>query len=240
MNKGLPLLGLLAAVILVSGCIGIVQNIPCEIGSENVISQDFTFSEFHSLDNLISADVYLTQDTEQSVRVEAEDNIIEMLRMNVQDEKLSIRSGQCFSSTRPVNIYISMKEVEELSNSASGDIIGQAEIVSDTLKLDVTGSGSTDLDLDAYMLETIISGSGDLILGGVADNHTSEISGSGSMKAFDFQTQKASIRSSGSGNAEVSVSEELDVIISGSGSIFYRGDPVITQTITGSGRLIKA
>ena len=51
----------------------------------------------------------------------------------------------------------------------------------------------------------------------------------------DAQTRVADITISGSGSAEVNVSEQLDIKISGSGDVYYRGNPSINIDISGSG-----
>jgi hypothetical protein len=43
----------------------------------------------------------------------------------------------------------------------------------------------------------------------------------------------------GSGRVVVAASQALDVHTSGSGAVTYRGDPAVTQDISGSGRLVK-
>src|SRR5918994_779171 len=45
---------------------------------------------------------------------------------------------------------------------------------------------------------------------------------------------------SGSGDAEVSAGERLDVAVDGSGDVRYHGDPAVTQHVDGSGDLSRA
>jgi hypothetical protein len=66
------------------------------------------------------------------------------------------------------------------------------------------------------------------------------VSGSGDLKAFNFKTRRTETQISGSGNSEISVSENLTVRISGSGDVAYKGNPKIDSRISGSGRLINA
>ena len=68
-----------------------------------------------------------------------------------------------------------------------------------------------------------IEGSGDIELTGRADEHTLEIDGSGNFDGQDFETERARVSISGSGDVEVFVTGELDAEISGSGEIRYTG-----------------
>lgn len=84
-------------------------------------------------------------------------------------------------------------------------------------------------------------GSGSLRLRGEASDYTATIQGSGSINAFDHATRTTIVTVSGSGTAEVFVTEQLDVTIDGSGNVRYRGDPTnVNQEISGSGTVSKA
>lgn len=61
-----------------------------------------------------------------------------------------------------------------------------------------------------------------------------------SRPAFGLGSQRANIRIDGSGDAEVTVAEELNVRILGSGDVLYKGTPTIDEDINGSGRVIDA
>jgi hypothetical protein len=139
----------------------------------------------------------------------------------------------------PGNLYVSMEEVKDLAGSGFVNIIGQSEIITDTLGLSVTGSGSFDLILNAKELNTNIAGSGKANLKGRTTVHNSVISGSGNIKAFNLSTERTHITISGSGNAEVDASKELDVNILGNGNVFYTGDAAVNQSVSGSGKIAK-
>ena len=103
----------------------------------------------------------------------------------------------------------------------------------------LSGSGSiTARDMTVKELKLEISGSGTVTPTGKAQKMTAAISGSGSVKAAGLETDSASISIAGSGAADVWATKELEIDISGSGNIRYKGQPVIkSQSISGSGRV---
>ena len=108
----------------------------------------------------------------------------------------------------------------------------------DKLALELTGSGEIELDVETKQLGSIIAGSGEIRLRGSAKALQHTISGSGDLNAFNLETESAEIKITGSGNCELSASNRLHVIISGSGTVFYRGDPrTVSQEVTGSGKV---
>ncbi|TKC09296.1 GIN domain-containing protein [Pedobacter frigoris] len=71
------------------------------------------------------------------------------------------------------------------------------------------------------------------------DSFKVNISGSGEADLEKLEAKKADIDISGSGDAKIKVLENLKARISGSGKIYYLGNPVIDSKISGSGKVIK-
>jgi len=88
-------------------------------------------------------------------------------------------------------------------------------------------------------LEVNLAGSGDIFLRGFADHTDLTISGSGTIHAYDLEQNNCLVNISGSGNMYVFVNELLDVHITGSGDVNYRGTPDVRTRITGSGSVIN-
>jgi hypothetical protein len=63
------------------------------------------------------------------------------------------------------------------------------------------------------------------------------ISGVGNIYAYDMPVNECVIRVSGTTTCQVHVIDRLDVIISGVGNIWYRGNPDITTDISGVGNV---
>jgi len=66
------------------------------------------------------------------------------------------------------------------------------------------------------------------------------LTGSGGFSGFALSAQSCQVNINGSGNCEVSTALRLDVSITGSGSVFYKGTPSIKDHISGSGRVVNS
>ncbi|MBL0200764.1 MAG: DUF2807 domain-containing protein [Chitinophagaceae bacterium] len=73
---------------------------------------------------------------------------------------------------------------------------------------------------------------------GTAQNFYSKVDGRGSSYMLNMVTDKADATITGSGKTEITASNQLKVKIIGSGKLYYRGTPVITTSITGSGTVL--
>lgn len=230
------IVGLFAAVLL-SGCMGP----SCVIGSGNLINETRMVDSFNSIELQGSSNLYLTQGLPQPLRIEAEDNILKALNIHVEAGKLIIGTEACITTTKPIKIYATTKDVNRLEISGSGTISSKSKILADSLDLALSGTGIIDLELKAKRVRTEMAGSGTIRLRGAADDHNTFISGSGKIGAYDLTTKRSKISISGSGVAQVNVSQEIDARISDSGMVYYRENPdKISKEISGVGDMQKA
>ncbi|HMR43235.1 MAG TPA: head GIN domain-containing protein [Saprospiraceae bacterium] len=212
----------------------------CEHGSGSTVSRDLQLDDFHSVTLEISGDVYVRQGNDFSVTAEGQENILDLLDTDVHNGVWEIDFTDCVSNFRNLKIFITMPEVRALTATASGDIRSENVLEADDLVLLATGSGNIILDLDANNVEATSTGSGDIRLDGFCDNLNVVLTGSGDFEGFSLKAGNADVRTTGSGDAEVNVEDNLTVRITGSGDVSYKGNPSISSTITGSGRLINA
>lgn len=225
---------LLLSVLMVGFClIFAVASLAADL-----VSETRDVEPFDSVKMSGSGNLYITQGESTGLRVEAKQRVLDNLLTHVEGGVLVIKKKTGWSGRGKVNAYVTMIEVKRLALAGSIKLIGQTPVASESLTLKVAGSGQIDLDVDVQKLSTSISGSGEANLRGRAAAHDFKASGSGELDGFELETEKTKIVLNGSGRAEVSVSQEMDVKISGSGKVFLKGEGKIGDLkISGSGRV---
>ena len=188
-------------------------------------------------------DVFIIPDSSFSVKLEADENLIQYIRTSVSGNTLIVDQGtrKCLRSDNPIRITVYMPQVEYLNLTGSGMITGE-NIESDVLKVHLTGSGLIDLKgLKTGLLDALITGSGEMVFWGETLDADLDITGSGMIKAFHLESVNCIANISGSGSMEIKVKKQLTAYISGSGNIYYQGNPpTVSVNITGSGAVIPA
>ncbi len=168
--------------------------------------------------------------------MEAEDNLLPYLQTSVTNGVLTVRMNQsCVRNTKPINLYATMSEVRGLSVGGAGNIVSQSPLTSDQISVGIVGSGSIDLNVNATALNSSITGAGSEKVGGKVSTHRVLIAGTGTLDAYDLGTASTIIDITGTGTANVTVSENLSVKISGAGTVIYRGNPTVTKEVIGVG-----
>jgi len=243
---------IMTAMLLFTGC---YKTYHVE-GNYNVMTETRQFPTFERVFNEGNFEVYIIQDGLSEVEIEAESNLIPLIRTRIEGSALVIDTKDDLRNNYPMILTVHTEVLEEIRLSGSGileaeniqagdievDLSGSGSMVftgtCDELECDLSGSGTIDLGLDCNLLDADISGSGDIEAWGTAHDGDLGISGSGSIRAYELIQQECHAKISGSGSMYVTVEEHLWVNISGSGSVHYMGSPVIETNITGSGSVI--
>ena len=213
MRNRLPAAGL--AVLLVLSSCGVVS------GSGHVETETRQVSGFTAIDLAGSGEVGVEQGDSESLTIEADDNVLPRLTSEVSDStlKLGKKGGITVGTKNPIRYRVTVKDLTGVGVSGSGSVKAQ-EMTLQTLRVDISGSGTVDLS-------------------GSAVEQDIQVSGSGQYEAPELLSDKASVEISGSGEVAVAVSRELKIDISGSGTVTYSGDPSVQQSVSGSGKVIK-
>ncbi len=120
--------------------------------------------ELHS-----SFDVFLTEGSQSDVKIEAEENIIPHIDLQVVNGILNIDSEDniWLRPKRKIKIYVTSPSFSRIQNTGSGDITSQMRISNDSkMNIDLTGSGDLKLDVDAPEVSASVTGSGGIKLSG--------------------------------------------------------------------------
>ena len=207
--------------------------------------------------------VTVEQADEQLIRAVGQENIINDLDLDVNNGVWTVRldDSKCYSNLS-LEIRIFVPIIEGVIANGSESVVLNSFDSLDNFLLEVGGSGVVfqsgilnigdtytirhkgSSDVVTYFetsdLDFEMTGSGNLAMRGSANQSQMVIAGSGSLSGFELISQICGIKTSGSGDAQLTVIDSLDVAISGSGNVSYKGRPVILLEDTGSGELIDA
>ena len=186
-----------------------------------------------------SGTLYLTQDDENYILIEARSDVLPHIRTRVRNGILVIDldSWRGFNAGRMV-FHLHLDEIDHIETSSSGDIYCE-EIVSGDILLRSSSSGGIEIGrLEADGIEAVLSSSGNISVRGSAEAQEVRVSSSGDYEAADLETAVTGARLSSSGGAVVWATKELNVEISSSGDLSYFGNPRIEDIeISSSGSI---
>ncbi|GHA79018.1 head GIN domain-containing protein [Pontibacter akesuensis] len=233
--KFLKLTSLLLATALLS--FSCDDNGFCLEGEGGTETRSLQLANISGVDVSGNAKVYISRGSQQSVEVRGQANVLDELETKVEDGVWSVEFDRCLRNHEPVEVYITVPELQRAHVGGSGYIELKDMFESRAFDTSVSGSGDILLRVATERLDADISGSGTIRAAGMANRQDVSISGSGKYKAQDAMSREVSISISGSGEAEVNASEQLNADISGSGRVYYTGSG--NSSVSGSGKVVK-
>lgn len=220
-----------------------------------VTKKPLELPEFKSIYLNSNYTVYLKQTNKQEVNVEALTEIFSATDIKVENGILMINIERKPETANKslwakiddiklnptMKLYVSMKNIDELMVNSNGKIISENSLAANNLNLAVNGSGSMDIDIKGDIVKAEVSGSGNLALRGYATSFDGLVSGSGTINGFTCPVESAKIKVTGSGMAELNVTNMIDATILGSGQIKHKGNTKNAQKkIYGAGSIDRA
>lgn len=225
-------------MLLLSLCL-IIAASGCTIngwGSGNLTNEtkDVNGVKQVSLDGM--GTIVLKQGDEESLTIEAEDNIMPHIQSKVEGDKLSISyDTNTPTPTKDIKFYLTVKDINSIIISGAGKIESEG-FKTQIMSISMDGAGNGDLaGLTLEKLTVNIAGAGKMILAGKCTEQTITISGAGNYDAKDLVTETTTINIDGAGKGTVNAKKVLNAIISGAGSLNYLGSPQVNQQVSGGG-----
>jgi len=233
------LLLLLGLALILSSCSDFCGDSVC--GSGSILSEKGEVAYFHSIEIRGGCQVLFEKGLQQELIVEAEQNILPLIKTWVRnDGTLIVESERSYSSRRGVTVYASMLEVRNFSIIGVGKVVGKQPFSTGELTLLIDGTGNIEMNVNAENVYSTINGGGYVGLSGSAEFHRVKINGAGNLDALDFVTSVYELTIIGAGYCHIHVTDVLELVLAGAGIVYYKGEPkVINSQITGAGKLVK-
>jgi len=215
-------------------------------GNGNVVTEERNVGNYDGVSVAGWFDVELVSGNEGTITLEGEENLLEHIETKIKDGNLVIKTESGYNlqpsswKGKSILVTVPVEDINSVTMSGSGDIVGKTPLRSDTFEVVMSGSGDITLEVNSGDLETVLSGSGDIRLSGSASTFRVKVSGSGDVHAYDLEARDVEAVVSGSADIKVTATENLKARVSGSGDITYRGNPEKIDTkSSGSGDIEK-
>jgi hypothetical protein len=235
---------IIGAVISAAAFTGCYFPGPCIQGYGPLMLEIRDIENFTAVSNAGSFEVQVTLADTFGVEVEAQENLLAIIETYVSGSTLIVKTknGLCIGNGAPVVVYVSLPELEEVRNTASGYIYADRADIEE-FEMSNTGSGNISIDsVFAYSFSVKNSGSGQVFISGFyGDDINISQTGSGTIDAGTIHgAADININHTSSGRIYVTVYDgmEVDARLSGSGRIRLFGDAEMAEySLSSSGKI---
>jgi hypothetical protein len=235
----------------------------------NTITRDEDFSDFTIVDigSAFEAEITqsnsaeITQSNSYSIKITADENIMEHIQVSKTGETLSIsiKPGILIQAVT-LKADITMPELHELRFSGATHGIATGFSSPHNLTLTLSGASSLDPDISAGHAEISLSGASNLkgtltasgdakliisgastveLTGSAEDLEIGEGAGASHLDLSTFPVTNANVNLSGGSSATIKLDGRLDADISGASHLYYIGEPTMGNIVTSGGSTVS-
>lgn len=212
-------------------------------GTGPVVRRTVDAANFEILSMEVPATLFYSPSPTFKVELEAQQNILDLIKTEVRNNAVffSVKNNANIRTRGEIKIYVEAPDLNHLQLAGNGNIVVMKPYRPDVLYLGISGNGSISIPLlESNRLLADIDGSGNIVIdNGFAVNADIDISGSGLADWENLATDSLTSRIRGSATIRVFTNKYLKTVITGSGSLYYKGNPVIESQVSGTGKIVK-
>lgn len=196
------------------------QSKPTIRGSGTASSENRVAGFVNQIDVIGDFEIDITCGKTNSIKVEAEDNILPLIETKFEDEKLTISTKEEITALKIVKIIVTLHSLSEIDSDGKSKITVHS-IHSDELEISANEEGVIELD-------------------GKVDDLNINIDDEAKVLAKGLLAKNTNVNIYGDGMAEVHARKYFDASVKGKGVIDYWGDPEeIKISASGGGSVNK-
>lgn len=156
--------------------------------------------------------VEITAGKDFAVLVDADDNLLQYIKTEVNGDVLHIETTERINSTTPIRVRISAPNIESIEASGASKV-SLAGVKNSNLRVDTSGASKVKIE-------------------GETSEVTVEVSGASSVDAESLKAKTADVDASGASSVNLFVTERLVSDASGASRISYSGNPTSVEKKT--------
>lgn len=218
----------------------------CIQGTGEVTTETRTATPFNEIVLYNRVNVILTQDTVNTIQVEAGRHLLSGIETTISNNVLTIDDKNTCNWARDldtrVNVYIHANGLQKISYYGSGDVSSANTLQGEKMTIDSwEGVGSFKLNLNVQFCDVILRrNNADVTLAGTCDSAYVYCGDQGKADLRNLACKQVYVDHKGIYDTYVNASEWLFANVLYKGNIYYRGNPASKQAVcTNSGKLIS-
>ena len=210
-------------------------------GNGNVITQERTINEpFSTIKATEGLDVYLTQSDIESISVEADKNLHDLILTEVEDGVLKIHTKQNIGKASSKKVKVSFKDISSIISTSGSDVYSTNTITVENLNLKSTSGSDMKLDVNTTTLNCKSTSGSDLRLSGKTIKLIAEATSGSDIKAADLMAESSEVKATSGADITVNTSKELTARATSGGDVKYYGNPEkVDKSDSSSGSIRK-
>ena len=195
-------------------------------GNGNVVTDErSTNSGFSTINATEGLDVYLTQSDNESIVVEADENLHDLILTEIKDGVLKIHTKENIGKCKAKKVLVSFKDISQIIATSGSDVYSTNAINADNLDLKTTSGSDMTLEVNTNTLTCESTSGSDLKLSGRTRALIAEATSGSDIKAGHLIAESSEVKATSGADITINTSKELTARATSGGDINYYGNP---------------
>ncbi len=210
-------------------------------GNGNVTIEDRNLNEpFTSIKATEGLHVYLTQSDTESISVEADENLQELIITEIENGVLKIHTKENIGRSQSKKIMVSFKTLSGVTSTSGSHVYSTNTITTDNLELKNTSGSNMTLKVNTTILHSRSTSGSHLRLSGNTSKIIAEATSGSSVKAGDLHAEYSEVKATSGARMTINTSKKLIAKATSGGHVKFYGNPeTVKKSDDVSGSIFK-
>lgn len=194
---------------------------------------------FDKLDVAGDVKVYLTKSADEKVKIVATNIEIADVLTTIDGKTLRIELSRGIHKDASVEVWVSYKEMRDISVSSSGRLSMQNPLDGDKVVLNANTNGEIDAELNITTVDVKVNQGGTIRLNGKTGSIDAKVSSKGILSALELKSDSTYAQVGSAGTAKVFAASLLDATVKLGATLTYSGSPKQKSIKSGVGASVN-
>ncbi|WP_299334125.1 head GIN domain-containing protein [uncultured Psychroserpens sp.] len=209
--------------LLLMSCINITPGVK---GNGNVSTVDRTIEEdFNQVEVSRGLDVYLTQSDSPMLKVQADENLHDIIITEVENGVLKIYADKNISTSESKKVMVNVKDLDLISATSGSDVFSTNTLEADAIKLITTSGADLEVEINAEVTVLAATSGSDLKVSGTTSKLSASATSGSDIKAGQLESQNCTASVTSGAVIIVRAEKSLSASATSGGDIKYLGNP---------------
>ncbi len=209
-------------------------NLTSISGNGNVVSIERTIDASYSeIEVGRGLDLYLTQSDTESLTIQADENLHDVIITEVENNVLKIYTNENINSSSAQKVKLNFTNVSKIESYGGADVFSTNTISVDQLALEASSGSDMDLDVRTKTLDAQSSSGADLVLSGNTDKLFLKSNSGSDIDASKLEADVCNAYANSGSSIALKAKNKLYATASSGGDIIYYGSPKLVEKSEG-------
>lgn len=195
-------------------------------GNGNVSTIERTLeNDFNQIVVSRGLDVYLTESASSMLKVQADENLHDIIITEIENGVLKIYTKENIGSSASKKIMVNVKNLNLITATSGSDVYSTNTLQADTIKLITTSGADLEVDINAQSTTLASTSGSDITVSGTTNTLSASATSGSDIKAEQLISQNCTASVTSGADITLYAKEKLTANATSGGDIKYYGNP---------------